>query len=252
MRLTFLGTGTSHGIPVMGCRCPVCLSGDKKNNRTRCSLLVEDRGRKILIDTATEFRIQALREGISSLDAVLYTHPHADHLHGIDDLRSLSYQKPIPVYGSPETLGEIERRFDYIFRPRKQLGGGIPHIEPHPLEAGAFFAAGIRAAAIPLKHGKLDIFGYRIGNAAYLTDCGLIPDESRPFLEGLDVLVIDALQYQPHETHFSVAEALAEIARIRPGRAFLTHICHNIDHRTLKKELPPGVAPAYDGLKVNL
>jgi phosphoribosyl 1,2-cyclic phosphate phosphodiesterase len=252
MRLTFLGTGTSHGVPTLGCDCPVCRSKDKKNKRTRASLLVETRGRAILIDTTPDFRAQALREGIRRLDAVLYTHAHADHLHGIDDLRPLSYEKSIPIYGGPETLAEIRQRFDYIFRPPKQTGGGIPRLRLSPIQETFFSVLDIPVTAIPLKHGALDILGYRIGAMAYLTDCSRIPASSLNLLEGLEVLIIDALRAAPHPTHFSIDEALSEIRRIRPRRAFLTHFNHDVEHRALKKELPRGAAPSYDGLKLEL
>lgn len=252
MRLTFLGTGTSHGIPALGCDCAVCRSKNKKNKRGRASLLVRTRGRAILIDTATELRIQALREGIRSIDAVLYTHTHADHLHGIDDLRSFSYEKTIPVYGSPQCLDEIRRRFPYIFEPLKQVGGGIPHLHLNPVEAGNFSIHGIPVTAIPIKHGELDIYGYRIGGMAYLTDCSRIPESSRALLEDLDILIIGALRFTPHPTHFSISQAVEEIRRIAPRKAVLTHFSHEVEHRAIKKELPPGIAPSYDGLTLRL
>jgi phosphoribosyl 1,2-cyclic phosphate phosphodiesterase len=252
MRLTFLGTGTSHGVPTIGCSCRVCRSKDKKNKRTRSSLLVQTCGLTILIDTATEFRTQALREGITSIDAVLYTHTHADHIHGIDDLRPLSRETRIPVYGSPETMDEIRTRFGYIFCPPKQIAGGIPRLQINPIRATVFSVLGIPVTAVPLKHGDLDILGYRIGNMAYLTDCSFIPDSSRPLLEKLDILILGALRARAHPTHFTIAEALREISLIQPKRAFLTHFSHEIDHRAIKKELPPGAAPAYDGLKLKL
>jgi phosphoribosyl 1,2-cyclic phosphate phosphodiesterase len=230
----------------------VCQSKNKKNKRTRSSLLVEEEGRTILIDTTPEFRIQALREKLCSLDAVLYTHTHADHLHGIDDLRPFSYERTLPVYGSPQTLEEIARRFPYIFAPPKLYGGGIPHLQLNPIEAGEFSIYGIPLTAIALKHGEADIYGYRIANIAYLTDCSRIPETSYAFLTGLEVLIIDALRAEPHSTHFNIAQALQEIRRIRPARAYLTHFSHAVDHQTIKKELPPGVAPSYDGLTLSL
>ncbi len=252
MRLTFLGTGTSHGIPVVGCGCPVCRSRDPRNGRTRASVLVRTKGVSLLIDTATEFRLQALREGIRSTDAILFTHAHADHLHGLDDIRPLCGSAPIPVYGSSNTLEEIRRRFDYIFHPRRK-GGGIPRIDTFAVEGGRpFSAAGVSVTPVPVRHGGLSVFGYRIGGMAYLTDCSEIPESSFPLLEDLDLLVLGALRYRSHETHFSVPEALAAIERISPRRALLTHFCHDIDHGTLKKELPRGVAPSYDGLTVRI
>ncbi|MDR2589098.1 MAG: MBL fold metallo-hydrolase [Spirochaetales bacterium] len=256
MKLTFLGTGTSHGIPVIGCRCPVCTSTDPKNKRTRSSLLVEDTiegiNSKILIDTAPEFRLQALSAGLTSLRAVLYTHAHADHLHGIDDLRSFGGETPVGVYGAEETLAEIKKRFPYIFEIPLQEGGGIPRLALTPIQPGPFRAGGFPCTAIPLKHGKLNIFGYRFGPAAYITDCSHIPASARTQLEGLEVLIINGLRPAPHQTHFSIGEALAEIARLKPTRAYLTHFNHEVDHETIKKELPEGTAPSYDGLTVVL
>jgi phosphoribosyl 1,2-cyclic phosphate phosphodiesterase len=211
---------------------------------------VETQGRSILIDTATELRIQALREGIRSIDAVLYTHTHADHLHGIDDLRSFSHEKTIPLYGAPQVLEEIRRRFSYIFDPPAGHESSIPHLSLHPVGAGDFPVCGVSVTAVPLKHGEADIYGYRIGGMAYLTDCSRIPESSRALLEGLDILIIDALRPAPHPTHFSIAQAVEEIRRIGPRRALLTHFSHAVEHRAIKKELPPGVAPSYDGLSL--
>jgi phosphoribosyl 1,2-cyclic phosphate phosphodiesterase len=252
MRITFLGTGTSHGVPALGCGCAVCRSKNKKNKRSRASLLVETGGRTILIDTAPDLRLQALREGIRTIDAVLYTHTHADHLHGIDDLRAFSHEKPIPVYGAPRALAEIRQRFSYIFEPPAQQAGGIPRLVLNPVDGGGFFACGVPVSAIAIKHGEADIYGYRIGDMAYLTDCSRIPESSRALLDGLELLIIDALRHAPHPTHFSIAQALEEIRRIGPRKAILTHFSHEVEHRAIKKELPPGVAPSYDGLSLRL
>ncbi len=251
MTVTVLGSGTSHGVPMIGCSCRVCRSSDPRNRRSRASVIVETDGASILIDTSTDFRTQALREGLRAVDAVLYTHAHADHVHGLDDIRPLNRHKPIPLFGSKATLDEIAARFAYIFRTT-QRGGGKPRVNLRPVGPAPFSAAGVSVTPIPILHGALPIYGYRIGGFAYLTDCSRIPTESYPLLAGLEVLIIGALRRRAHETHFSLDEALAEIDRIRPARAYLTHICHDLDHGQLLGELPAHVRPLYDGLRISL
>ena len=268
MRLTFLGTGTSHGIPVIGCACAVCKSGNQKNKRTRASVWIESGTASILIDTATEFRLQAVREGISKVDCVFLTHSHADHIHGIDDLRPLSRYNPIPVYGNPETISDVKKRFSYI-NADEGSGGGKPRLEFNeikdeeltvqtgPADGNPGHGSNkntenrIIIRPVKIKHGNDDILGYRIGNLAYLTDCSYIPPESFEVLEGVEILIIDALRYKPHPTHFSVDQALEMIEKTGCREAYLTHMCHNIEHEALEKELPLHVRPAWDGLKIN-
>lgn len=247
-KLIFLGTGTSHGIPVPGCNCGVCRSENTRNRRTRCSVVFQTDGRNILVDTATELRLQCLANNISRIDAVLMTHDHADHIHGIDDLRSFSSHARIPVYGQPELIDRIRDRFHYIFTEHIE-GGGIPDLELIGIE-NEFNIKTTTILPVPLFHGSMRIFGYRIGNIAYCTDCSRIPDESYPLLENLDVLVIDGLRFEKHSTHFSVDEALAEIKKINPRQAYLTHMCHHLDHDELEKHTPGNVHVAYDGLTV--
>ena len=243
-----LGTGTSIGIPVPGCRCPVCRSWDRRNRRYRCSILIEAGGTRVLIDTAPEFRLQALRAGINSLDAVFWTHAHADHLHGLDDLRALTWNRPIPGYASAETLDEIASRFDYLWR-NTQKGGGKAKVNLHPVNPGDDIMIGnLTLKPIPVIHGRLNVFGWRCGPVAYITDASEIPEASYPLLENLDVLIIGALRFQAHPTHFNVEKALEEIKKIRPRRAYLTHISHEASHRRLTKASPRSVRPARDGL----
>ena len=251
LKAILLGSGTSHGIPVVGCGCRVCRSADPRNSRMRASVLVEAGPARILIDAATEFRLQAVRAGLDRLDAVLLTHAHADHIHGLDDIRPLTRERPVPVFANAETLAELAERFSYIFR-ETQAGGGKPRIMLEKAGRSAFETAGVRVQPVPLRHGRLAILGWRIGGFAYLTDASEIPEDSRGLLEGLDTLVIGALRRRPHPTHFSIDQALAEIARIRPGRAFLTHLCHDLEHAELESELPSGVRPAWDGLELEI
>ena len=251
MIITLLGTGTSHGIPVAGCSCPVCLSDKKENKRYRCSLWIKNKDSSVLIDTAPEFRLQAVRAGIRSLDGVLITHAHADHLHGIDDLRPFSWKKTIPIGAQNTVCSEIRERFPYIFGASIQEGGGLPQIELKDLAPDESIRFGsLEFQPIPVMHGKLPVYGYRCGSFAYVTDCSSIPESSMPLLKGLDVLVLGALRFKPHDTHFSIPEALELIKKISPKRAYLTHICHDVEHFRLKDDLPEGVEPAWDGLEI--
>jgi len=253
--LLFLGTGTSHGIPVIGCACAVCRSEDPRNKRTRPSILVKFADRHVLVDTSTDFRWQMLANGVPRLDAILFTHAHADHVFGLDDVRRYNdlQREAIPCYATPDTAAILRRTFAYIFEadPPHAPGAGWPVVELNEVE-GPFDLFGEGIVPVPIKHGPWDIVGYRVGGLAYLTDCSGIPDESRPLLADLDVLVIDALRHKPHPTHFSLEEALAEIAALKPRRAFLTHMCHDIEHETVNAALPDGVALAYDGLRVTV
>jgi phosphoribosyl 1,2-cyclic phosphate phosphodiesterase len=249
LKVTILGSGTSHGIPVIGCSCKVCRSADPENSRSRCSAMVQNSaGVTVIIDTAPEFRLQAIRAGVERVDAVFYTHAHADHLHGLDDLRPLGRSGAVPLYGSALTLEEIESRFSYIFS-NGPCGGGKPRVDLLPLLPGEEMVIdGIPVMAVPLLHGTLPVYGYRIGDFAYLTDCSSIPAPSYPLLSGVKYLVLDALREKPHPTHFSFSQALEVIAEIAPERAWFTHICHDSDHYELAQRLPDGVAPAWDGL----
>lgn len=250
--MTILGSGTSTGIPVVGCSCSVCCSADTRNQRTRCSALLGVSGRNILIDTSTDLRQQALRAGIQHIDAVLYTHCHADHVHGIDDLRSfnLRTKDPIPVYGNPETLRRVKSLFSYIFDETVPYGYK-PRLDLHSI-TGSFELFGLPIKPIPLQHGGMDVFGYRCGPVAYLTDCNLIPDRSMALLQNLELLVLDGLRFKPHPTHFNITEAIEVAERIGAKRTLLTHLSHDVDHARDQAGLPAGIEFAYDGQHVSL
>jgi phosphoribosyl 1,2-cyclic phosphate phosphodiesterase len=251
LELTILGSGTSTGVPVLGCRCAVCRSGQAENQRTRCSALLRWNGRNVLIDTATDFRQQALREGLDRIDAVLFSHTHADHVHGIDDLRTFTLAGDLlPVYGAAEAMANLQRVFAYIFD-----GDGEPGFRPrlalHTV-AGPFPLFGRTVTPVPLQHGAGMALGYRVGNLAYLTDCNGIPEGSLPLLTGIEVLVIDALRFTPHATHFNLAEAIAVARRLGARRTLLTHLSHDVDHHRHGAALPAGVEFAYDGQTLTL
>ena len=253
MRVTFLGTGTSTGVPVPTCGCSVCRSTDPRDQRLRPSVLLEWDGATVLVDTSTDLRAQALREGLARLDAVLYTHAHADHVFGLDDLRMYNWVRggPIPAYGSPETLAAIRRSFWYVFE-EVEAGGGKPSLTLHPVDDRPFALAGRTIIPVPLLHGRLPILGYRTGGFAYLTDVSAIPQASYPLLEGLDVLVLSALRIRPHPTHMHLSRSLDEAARIGARRTLFTHIAHEIAHAEIAPTLPTGVELAYDGLRVDV
>lgn len=252
-RVTFLGTGTSHGVPMIGCRCETCTSTDPRDNRSRPSVAIElGSSFTILVDTSPDLRAQALRFGLARVDAVLFTHPHADHLLGLDDIRRYNalQRQAIPCYGDPYTIEEVRRIFAYAFSPM-QHGGGVPHLQLFPI-LGPCCLGGAAVVPIPVMHGRLPIYGYRIGSFAYVTDCSEIPESSWPLLDGVRVLAIDALRDRPHPTHFTVAQAVAVAERLRPERTLLTHICHDLGHAKTTARLPPGVEVAYDGLVVDI
>ncbi len=248
MKVTFLGTGTSTGVPVIGCRCRVCSSDDPRDKRLRPSILMEWEGRKILVDSSSDFRQQALLHGIDRLDAVLYTHCHADHVMGLDDLRIYNFRQRtvLPAYGNPETLEDLRRTFWYAFT-ETQEGGGKPQMDLRTVD-GPFDLEGRRVQPVPLWHGRMPVLGYRIGGFAYCTDCNRIPESSVPLLDSLEVLVIDALRHTPHPTHFCLKETLTALALLRPRRAYLFHMSHELGHAETEQTLPPSIRLAYDGL----
>lgn len=257
MRLTFLGTGTSFGVPQVGCRCRTCTSSDPRDRRTRASALVETAGRLLLIDTAPELRLQLIGAGVERVDAVLYTHSHADHVHGIDDLRALSVRLGglgLPVYGPAATLAELRQRFAYIFdgAPARP-GTSKPELALQVLEAGTeTVIAGVAVLPLELPHGDQSVFGYRFGGLAYVTDAKAVPAGVRDRLRGLDVLVLNALLARPHPLHLSIPEAIAVAQQIGARRTLLTHLTHEVPHSELAASLPAGVEPAFDGLVVEV
>jgi len=249
-RVTFLGTGTSSGVPIIGCACDVCRSTDPRDNRLRPSIYVEVPGHaSILVDTTPDLRQQALTYGIARVDAVLFTHSHADHILGLDELRRYNWMQggPIPAYASADTWTHIRRTFYYAFDGVKRLGGGIPRLEPHDISQ-PIVVGGVHVVPVPLWHGDAPILGFRFGSFAYLTDCSRLADEAWALVDGVETLVIDALRDRPHTTHLTVDEALAVIARVKPRRAYMTHMSHELGHAATSARLPEGVQLAYDGL----
>ena len=259
MKLTFLGTGTSFGVPQLGCGCAVCHSRDPRDRRTRVGAVVEtDSGEVILIDTPPELRLQLVQADINRVDAVLFTHDHADHTHGIDDLRAITARSNIhlPMYGSAQTLHSIEQKFNYIFDDRikplpgtsKPQGRSVVLAPNETVHIG-----GVDVTAVPVPHGPVaTVFAYRIGPLAYVTDAKSVPDEAITQLRGARVLVLNALFRHPHPSHLSVPEALAVAARIGAPRTYLTHLTHDNFHADLEAELPAGVSPAFDGLSITV
>ena len=269
MRVTLLGTGTSHGVPAIACDCAVCHSDDVHDRRLRPSIFL-DLGeaasrqglaprtaaaspaaaavRYVLVDTSTDLRAQALTYNVRRVDAILFTHSHADHIMGLDEVRryNMVQQSAIGCYADQRTLGDLRRIFSYIFDPATPSGGGVPQLSLFEV-GGPFSIGGVEVVPVPLMHGSRQILGYRVGSFAYLTDCSHIPESSWPSLAGVRTLVIDALRDRPHATHFSVAEALQVVERLRPERTWFTHICHDLPHAATCAQLPEGVELAYDG-----
>jgi phosphoribosyl 1,2-cyclic phosphate phosphodiesterase len=252
MRLTFLGTGTSTGVPTLGCHCAVCRSSDPHDQRTRPSLLLEYDGRIVVIDTSPDFRQQALRQDLRRLDAVVFTHDHADHILGLDDVRVFYFRQkvPIPIYADERTMASIRRVYKYIF-DQDYPYGGLAKLDPHLID-GPFDLWGAKLVPLQIFHGSLPVLGFRFGRSAYLTDFSSIPDSTLPLLEGLDVLILDALRYKPHPSHSTVEQSLAWVDRLKPERAFFTHIAHELGHEATNAILPPQVRLAYDGLSLDI
>ena len=250
-KITVLGSGTSVGVPTIGCHCAVCTSTDPRDNRLRPSILISYQGHNVLIDTTPDFRTQALRAGITRLDAVIYTHQHADHLMGFDDVRPFNFRQSgdIPIYAAPDTMAALRRCFPYVF-DGKERNTNVPHIDPRLIDNSAFDIHGLEFLPVPILHGPQTILGFRFGDAAYLTDHSEIPDRSMDLLRGLDVIFLDALRYKPHPTHSTVERSIQTAQALAVRRAFFTHICHDLAHERAESMLPPHIRLAYDGLEI--
>jgi len=253
LKITVLGSGTSMGVPTIGCDCDVCRSPDPHDNRLRPSVLVTYNGRNVLIDTTPDFRTQALRAQIRRVDAILFTHEHADHIMGLDDVRPFNFRQKeqIPIYAAPETMAVIRRTFHYIFDGR-QKESNVPRLDCRTLDGGPFELFGLEFRPVPLLHGAQQIYGFRFGRAAYLTDHSEVPAASCQLLGGLDVLFLDALRYKPHPTHSTVDRSLATARLVEARRVFFTHICHDLPHARTEAKLPEHVRLAYDGLEIEV
>lgn len=253
LRVVILGSGTSHGVPMIGCTCPVCTSSDPRDKRTRTSIVVQSGGRAILVDTAPELRLQCLHCGITRADAILYTHQHADHITGLDDLRRFNalQKSPLVCYANAGTIDVLRRMFPYAFEYDADYPSAKPELRLLEID-GPMELFGIPVTPVPLFHGKLPIHGYRFGPFAYCTDCSLIPESSFALLEDLDVLVLDALRHRPHPTHFNLEQAVEAARRIGARRTYFTHIAHELGHAATNATLPDGMALAYDGQVIDL
>ena len=249
MKLTFLGTGTSQGVPVIACECEVCTSVDFHNQRLRSSVLIENKDTIIVIDTGPDFRQQMLSNRVKKLDAVLFTHEHKDHTAGMDDIRSFNFKQKVdmPLYGRSNVLDQLQQEFKYIFNEKKYPG--VPSVVLHTIKNKKFTIGSIEVQPIEVLHHKLPVFGFRVENIAYVTDAKTISTEEKSKLKNLDVLVLNALQREEHISHLTLDEAVALIEELKPQRAFLTHISHRLGlHQEVQKELPANVKLAYDGL----
>ena len=253
MKITFLGTGTSQGVPVIACKCKVCLSKNLKDKRLRSSILIELHNKTIVIDTGPDFRQQMLRENVEKLDAVLYTHSHADHVHGIDDLRAFCWQrkdnKPIPIYGDEYTMNQLKNRFNYAFQAN--LGPAIPSLKANNIEIGNNIIEDINIQVIKQIHGKGYSLGYRFNNIAYSTDVNKFPDGSLKQLENLDLWIVDCVRYEAHYSHSHFDQTMDWIRQLKPKRAILTHMGHWLDYKELKARCPHNVEPGIDGMVIH-
>ncbi|MBZ5578428.1 MAG: MBL fold metallo-hydrolase [Acidobacteriia bacterium] len=251
LKITVLGSGTSVGVPTVGCHCAVCESQDPHDNRLRPSILISYDGHNVLVDTTPDFRFQALRAKIDHLDAVLFTHSHADHILGLDDVRPFNFRQKgeIPIYAAPDTMEVIQRVYQYIFDGVKRESN-VPKLATHLIDGAAIDLFGLEFLPVPVMHGSATIYGFRFGAAAYLTDHSDIPESSMAQLSGLDVLFLDALRYKPHPTHSTVDRSIQTVEKLAPRRAFFTHISHDLAHARAESLLPPNVRLAYDGLEI--
>lgn len=252
IELLFLGTGTSAGVPMIGCRCPVCSSADPRDSRTRCSVVISYDGLNVLVDTSPELRLQAVANRVDSIDAVVFTHAHADHIMGLDDVRRYNTIRhgPLEIWADPSTLRVLQQCFAYAFvEPKPEWKLFRPHLLPRVIE-GPFTIGGRTWTPIPMIHGEVGVLGLRIDNLAYCTDVSELPAASMDHLRGLDVLILDALQHKKHPTHFTIDEALETVAQLQPRQTWFTHMSHHVMHAAVDATLPAGVRLAYDGLRI--
>ena len=250
----FLGTGTSVGVPALGCKCDVCRSDDPKNNRTRCAVIFQLPAGNLLVDTPPDLRQQLLREQVDLVHAVLFTHEHADHIFGLDDLRLFPFRlgAPVPIYCESKVEERIRRSYDYAFMDQEPTHPGArPQLTIHNITHQRFRVLDVDITPIPMTHGPhFDVLGFRIGDFAYCTDTNGIPESSLELLQGLETFVVGALRFKPHPTHFNLEDAIAVAQQLKPTRTLLTHLSHDIDHGPVNASLPPGIELAYDGLRV--
>jgi phosphoribosyl 1,2-cyclic phosphate phosphodiesterase len=253
IHITVLGSGTSAGVPTVGCTCDVCHSTDPRDQRLRPSILVRYGPYNVMVDTTPDFRAQVLRARVMRLDAILYTHAHADHILGLDDVRPFNFRQkaPIPIYGAAETLEAIQRVFRYAFDPEPSESS-VPRLDLHVLDGAPFDLFGLEFAPVRISHGRGKVYGFRFGRAAYLTDHSEIPEDSKGMLRDLDVLFLDALRHRPHPTHTTVVRALELVEEFQPKRAFFTHMCHDLGHAVTEATFPPHVRLAFDGLELEV
>ena len=253
MKITVLGAGSSAGTPVIGCECPVCHSSNMKNKRSRCSSIITlDNGSHILIDTSPDFKMQAMREQIHKIDAVLFTHHHADHCHGIDDLRAYcqKYKQAIPIFANENTMKELKLKFNYAIREESQFWE-TPVLQANIVN-GPFHIEETQIIPLPVIHGRMEILGYRLGNLAYITDVSEIPESTLDLLQGVDILLLDCLRYEPHFSHYGFKQSLEMSEKIKAKRTFFIHMTHDIEYDAVSSDLPDNVYLAYDGLQLNL
>ena len=254
IEVVILGSGTSHGVPMIGCNCAICRSSDPRDKRTRPSIFVRIGDARILVDTATELRLQCIANGIEQIDAVLFTHHHADHVIGLDDVRRFNWLmgRPLPCYGSERTLANVQNMFLYAFEHAPDSPHSRPELELHTIDAKPFVVDNQTIIPIPLIHGLLPVLGYRFGSVAYCTDCSEIPHESIELLQDLDVLVLDAVRHTPHPAHFNLEQAVELARTLHPRRTYFTHIAHQLGHEETNRQLPDGMELAYDGLRFSV